>query len=209
LSDEANRGKNSVSQAFWILSAWLTSVAKNMPGAFTLEWRDGREEDLYGHRGYYYVFSDHTILSFLPEPAWCRHCEQIRLCEHLRDEAALRQELRECADPNSELSLRLAKSLAPGFAETWKQKLEVQLRHVTLRKMPPSCIHCGHRDIAYFVEDQWAPHPGTGEEVQFYCSGMCSTDFARRFYDVDCNPLILTEEEEAALREAVRQDRAY
>jgi len=180
-----------------------------MPGAYTLEWRDGRKEDLSGHRGYYYVFPDRSILSFLPDPAWCRHCKQIRLCEHLRDQEALRQELRELADPNSKRSLELAGGSTPGFAERWKQKLEVELRHATLRQMPPSCIHCGHRDVAYFTEGQWAPHPGTGEEVRFYCSGMCSTNFAVRFYDVDCNPLNITEEEKAELWEHVRLNRAF
>jgi len=104
-----------------------------MPGAYTLEWRDGRKEDLSGHRGYYYVFPDRTILSFLPDPAWCRYCKQIRLCEHLRDQEALRQELRELADPN----------------------------------------------------------------------------FAVRFYDVDCNPLNITEEDKAELWEHVRLNRAF
>ena len=63
----------------------------------------------------------------------------------------------------------------------------------------------GYDPVAYFTEGQWAPHPGTGEEVRFYCSGMCSTDFAVRFYDVDCNALNITEEEKAELWEAVRQ----
>jgi len=180
-----------------------------MPGAYTLEWRDGRKEDLFGHRGYYYVFPDDTILSFLPDPAWCHYCGQIRLCEHLRDQAALQQELGELADPSSKRSMEFAKLSTSGFAEIWKQKLDVQLRHAMLRKMPPSCIHCGHREVAYFVEGALAPHPGTGEEVRFYGSGMCSTNFAVKFYDVDCNPLNITEQEKARLWEEVRQNRAF
>jgi hypothetical protein len=180
-----------------------------MPGAFTLEWRDGRTEHLFGHRGYYYVLPDRTILSFLPDPAWCRHCKKIRLCEHLRGQESLQQELRDLADPNSKRSLELAIGSTPEFAETWKRKLEVELRLSTLRQMPPSCIYCGHRDVAYFIEGRWAPHPGTGEEVRFYGSGMCSTNFAVRFYDVDCNPLTITDEEKAELWEHVRQNRAY
>ena len=180
-----------------------------MPGAYTLEWRDGRKEDLFGHRGYYYVFPDRTVLSFLPDPAWCRHCGQIRLCEHLQKESTIRQELADLSDPNSKLSQELARFSRRGFSEVWKQKLEVTLRHAILRKLPPTCIHCGYRNVAYFIEDRWAPHPGTGEEVRFYSSGMCSTDFARKFYDVDCNPLVITEDQKAELWEVLRQNRAF
>lgn len=170
-----------------------------MPGVYTLESRDGREENLYGHRGYHYVFDDGTMLSFLPEPAWCRHCQQIRLCEHLHEPATIQQMLSELEDPGSKKSLELARSSDPLFAARWKQTLEAELRHATLRKLPPSCLHCGHRDVAYFLLGQWAPHPGTGEEVRFSISGMCSTDFAVKFYDIDGTPLQITEEERAAM----------
>lgn len=180
-----------------------------MPGYYTLEWRDGRKEDLYGHRGYYYVFSDRTILSFLPDPAWCRHCRQIRLCEHLREQAVIEQELRDLADPDSKRFSEIVRGMGPGFAVKWRHRLEVELRHAVLRTTPPSCLHCGHREVAYFVEDQWAPHPGTGDDVHFSNTGMCSTDFAKKFYDVDCNPLHLSESEKTELREAIRQNRAF
>ena len=180
-----------------------------MPGLYTLKWRDGREEELFGHRGYYYVFPDQTILSFLPEPAWCRFCGEIKLCEHLQTPATIQKELSDLADPTSKRSLELSRVSTVGFSQTWIETLKVSLRHAILRKMPPSCLHCGHREVVYFVEGQWAPHPGTGEEVRFYGSGMCSTDYAKKFYDVDCNLLNITDEEKEELWEAVRNNRAF
>ena len=178
-----------------------------MPGFYTLEWRDGRTEDLFGHRGYYYVLPDRRLVSFLPDPAWCRHCGAITLCEHLRQVAEIEQELTTLDDPNSERSLQLGRSPNPGFPETWRQVLLLQLRHAQLRELPPSCLTCGQRDVAYFPEGEWAPHPGTGEEVRFSFAGMCSTDFARKFYDVDGKLLDLSESEREALKQSIRQDK--
>ena len=178
-----------------------------MPGVCTLKWRDGREENLFGHRGYYYVLPDQTILSFLPDPAWCRHCDRITLCEHLQTPAAIQKQLSDLADPASKRSLELARMSTANFSETWIKKLQVGLQHATLRKLPPSCLECGYREVAYFIEGQWAPHPKTGEEVLFYFSGMCSTNYAKKFYDTDCNPLDITDEQKAALWDAVRHNK--
>lgn len=155
-----------------------------MPGLYTLKWRDGRQKDLFGHRGYYYVLPDHAILSFLPEPAWCRSCGEIRLCEHLQTPAAIQKELSDLTDPNSERSRELARISTVGFSETWIEKLRVSLRHAMLRKLPASCLYCGHREVAYFTEGQWAPHPGTGEEVYFGGSGMCGTGYAKKLVTI-------------------------
>ena len=153
------------------------------------------------------MFGDGTFLSFLPDPAWCHHCGRITLCEHLRDQATIRQELRDLDDRNSEYSKTLLKRVPSGFAERWRLKLEAELRHVYLRTLAPSCMHCSHRKVAYFAKDTWAPHPGTGEDVRFFCSGMCSTDFAKKFYDLECHPLQLTPDERGELWESVRQSR--
>jgi hypothetical protein len=175
-----------------------------MPGAYTLEWKDGRKENFFGHRGYYYVFPDRTLLSFLPAPAWCHACREIRLCEHFSDEASLRKELADLSDPTSARSQELAKSSSPHFPEVWKRKREVEFRHALARRLPPSCLHCGQRRVAFFTEGEWASHPGTGEDVRFCCSGMCSTNFAMKFYDVDGNLLKTSAEERAALLESIR-----
>jgi hypothetical protein len=99
----------------------------------------------------------------------------------------------------------VAKGSTPGFTEVWKYKREAQLRHVLARRLPPSCLHCGHRQVSFFTEGKWAPHPGTGEEVRFSCTGMCSTDFAMKFYDIDGNLLELSDKEINALRELNRK----
>jgi hypothetical protein len=105
-------------------------------------------------------------------------------------------------DPDSKDSQYLANS-SPGFADTWRQKLKNQLRLATQRKLPPSCLRCGMREVSYFKEGEWAPHPGTGEEVRFSCSGMCSTDFAVKFYNLDGELLPLSDDEKSNYLDAV------
>lgn len=180
-----------------------------MPGAYTLEWRDGRKVDIFGHRGYFYVFPDGQILSFLPTPAWCNSCKDVRLCEERREAASIEAELAELEDPESDRSMQIEKGFSAGFANVWKEELQFQLRHARVRNSRPSCLQCGQRSVTYFEEGVWAPHPETGEEVRFSCSGMCSTDFAMRFYDIDGNPLIVSDQEEAALRDKVIKDRLF
>jgi hypothetical protein len=175
-----------------------------MPAVYTIEWKDGRKETLFGPRGYYYVFSDRTVLSFLPVPAWCLKCRSVRLCERLHDEASIRQELADLDDPNSARSQELKKSLSKDFPQRWRRRKELELNQARSRRLPPSCIHCGNREIVYFTEGEWAPHPGTGEDVRFYIQGMCSTAFANKFYDLEGNPLELVAEELKALLDVVR-----
>lgn len=180
-----------------------------MPGTYTLEWKNGRKEKLFGHRGYYYVFPDRTLLSFPPVPAWCHQCGQIRLCENLEDEWQIRQELADLSDPASARVEEEARASSPVFSEAWKRRLVTVLQHVLARRLPPSCLYCGERQVSYFKEGEWAPHPGTGEEVRFYGSGMCSTDFAMKFYDIDGNLLNLSLEERRALFEAIQAEKDH
>ena len=166
-----------------------------MPGVYTLEWRDGRKQKFYGHRGYYYVFPNQILLSFLPSSAWCHKCKKITLCERLEQPETIRAELEELDDPKSTRSQQISKSRASNFPEHWRNKRELQLRHVTARKLPPSCLVCGSRQVSFFPDGEWAPHPETGEEVRLSCTGMCSTGFAMKFYDTEGQLLDLGNEE--------------
>lgn len=174
-----------------------------MPGFFTLEWRDGREEEHFGHRGYYYVLSETEILPFLPDPAWCRDCRKMTLCESAISSDAVRAELAEMDDPRSDISKQLARSEVPGFTERWRSKKELELKHAQSRNLAPSCMSCGGRDVFHFPDNEWVAHPETGEGVRLSGTGMCSTDFAMKFFDVDANPLDLDESERSRLLEIV------
>lgn len=140
-----------------------------------------------------------------PSPRGAATASRIRLCEQLRDRAAIEQELRDLEDPTSARSLSLGKGSPPDFPATWRQRVELELHQATRRTLPPSCLHCSQRDVAYFTVGQWAPHPGTGEEVLFRISGMCSTDFAVKFYDLEGTPLNITGEERAAMWKAAHK----
>jgi hypothetical protein len=175
-----------------------------MPGVFELEWRDGRKERTFGHRGYYYVFPDGKILSFLPEPGRCHQCRKVTLCERLEALDEIQKELAELEDPASERSKRIALSSNPRFPQEWKRSRKSFLKHALLRTLPPSCIVCSGRHVSYFSQE-WAVHPGTGEEVRLRCTGMCSTDFAMRFYDVEGNLLEPSDEERDRFEELIRK----
>jgi hypothetical protein len=157
----------------------------DMPAMYQLEWRNGRIDEIYGHRGYYYVFSDSEVLSFLPTPAWCNICGKITLCEKLESPEAIKSELDQLEEPESEIAKMLRRSSTPDFSDRWKRRREMDLLLVTQRTEPASCLTCGGRQVVHFIDDVWMPHPGTGEEVRFSCSGMCSTTFAMKFYDLE------------------------
>jgi len=175
-----------------------------MPGVYILEWRNGRKETIFGGRGYYYVFPNETLLSFPPVPSWCRHCERITLCEHLRAEDEIRHELTDLDIPTSAISQSVAKSPVTGFGGTWRKRLEVELQQAMIRRLLPSCLTCGQREVSYFKEREWSTHPKTGEEVLFHLSGMCSTSFAIKFYDVEGNLLDLSDEKRKILMDMVK-----
>jgi hypothetical protein len=170
-----------------------------MPGVFTLEWSDGRTEEIYGHRGYYYVFPDDTLLAFYPEPAWCYICGALTLCERLLPVAEIQAELDELKNPESTRSQELRKSSLPDFPEIWQHRRQLELRHAHARTLPASCLACGERQVSRLPDNEWAPHPATGERVRLYASGMCSTDYAMKFYDTDGTLLPLTEAERMRL----------
>jgi hypothetical protein len=184
-----------------------------MPAVYTLEWKDGRKQDLWGGGGYFYVFPDRTLRSFHPYDAWCHSCGQIRLCEHFKDEASIREEIAALSDPASALSRRVAtmRERSPGDLSSeavraaFKGPLETELRHLLRRKLAPSCLHCGQRRVSYFKKGDWAPHPGTGEEVRLYFSGIgipTSHYLAWKFYDIEGNFLDLSDEEKQNLLES-------
>lgn len=166
-----------------------------MPAAYELKYRDGRVEELWGHRGYYYVLGPETLLCFLPIPAWCSHCANIQLAEHLMKPEELEAELKQLHDPQSEWHRTrprppLQKDIA--FRESFFRN---QLTLWSKRTSQPRCMNCGEPRVSFFVEGKWSPHPHSGEEVLFSCVGMCSTDFAMRFYNPDGVELTLSEDQ--------------
>lgn len=173
-----------------------------MPGVYQLEWRNGRIETIYGHRGYYYVLDGLDgleILTFLPVPAWCHVCAKIPLCEKLESPEAIQADLDQLEDPESEMSRQLRRSSLSDFPARWKRRRTVELALVTKRTEPAMCLTCGERRVSHFTADAWMAHPGTGEEVRLSSSGMCSTGFAMKFYDPDGHPVDVDADEKKRL----------
>lgn len=170
-----------------------------MPGVYQLEWRNGQSETIYGHRGYYYVFDDSTVLSFLPVPAWCHSCGKIALCEKLDSPGDIKAELEQLNDPESEMSQQLRRSPVASFPEDWKHRREMDLLLATQRTEPASCLTCGGRRVSHFTADVWMTHPETGEEVRLTSPGMCSTGFAMKFYDLEGNLIDIGDKEKKRL----------
>lgn len=170
-----------------------------MPGVYQLEWRNGRIEKIFGHRGYYYVFDDSTVLSFLPVPAWCASCGEITLCERFESTEAIKSELNQLENPESQISILLQRSPVPDFLCLWKRRREMELLLFTQRIEPASCLTCGERQVTHFIDDVWMSHPGTGEEVRLTSTGMCSTDFAMRYYDLEGRLLEIDADEKKRL----------
>ena len=175
-----------------------------MPAVFKLEWKDGRFEEIAGHRGYYYVIDENSLLSFLPEPAWCRDCADIRLCEPNESVETIRSEIEELDDPDSERSKQVAKSLSKDFPDHWRERRVLELQLAEQRELPPSCLTCGGRNVIFIPEDDWISHPTGDGEIRLSVSGMCSTNFAMKFYDTEGNPLELTDRDRDRLLDIVR-----
>jgi hypothetical protein len=166
-----------------------------MSAAYTLEWRDGRKEVFLCGEGDFYVFPDRSIIPLDTVPAWCHVCREIKLCEQLDSETTLREEITNLSDPASAMWQAAAKGTWPGHPEVWKARCEKRLRHVLLRRLAASCLSCGQRQVSFFKQREWVPHPGTGQEVRLHCSGMCSGLIRTKYYDIDGNPLELSDEE--------------
>jgi hypothetical protein len=177
---------------------------------YTLEWRDGRTEQVeFLDGGYFYVLPDRTLVNFQPKPGWCHDCRKFTLCEWLRKEAVIRQELAEVIDPRSaRWQRRRFTSLSiEELISIDKDILEGELRHILARSLPPSCLSCGRRQVSFLQFGEWGLHPGTGEEFRL-CIGGWGTGISRarlRHYDADGQALELTDEEEAALHDSSRQ----
>lgn len=184
-----------------------------METGYTFEWRDGRTEEVhYVDRGYYYIFPDHTRMPIEAGPAWCHVCRKFTLCERLRTEADLRQEIAELSDPSSarwqSLNLRCQnmKEWSPNpfpieeLILIEKRILENQLRHVLIRTLPASCLSCGNRQVTFLKYGEWATHPETGQDFRVSIEGHgCGICRMSHFYDVDGHPLKLTDRERSAL----------
>lgn len=175
-----------------------------MPGVFKLEWKDGRFEEIFGHRGYYYVIDGSSLLSFLPEPAWCLDCGQIRLCEPTESVETIRSEIEELDDPDSERSKQVARGLSEDFPKRWRARRARELQIAELRKLAPSCLTCGNRNVIFIPENEWIAHPAGDGKIRLSMSGMCSTDFAMKFYDTEGNPLKLSDTDRQRLLDLVR-----
>ena len=57
-------------------------------------------------------------------------------------------------------------------------------------------MKCGKAEVTFFVSGEWSPHPKTGELIMFSAVGMCSTNFAMRFFNPEGEELTLTEIEQ-------------
>ena len=180
-----------------------------MPGVYRLSYRDGRSEDHFGHRGYFYVLSGEKLLAFYPNPVWCHTCKAITLGETLRSKADIEEELRQIEDPNSEWYRSQRRPPKEKDVSFWKKCLTDLLVLWEERQSPAKCLRCFQPTVSQFVYDKWTPHPETGEEILFECVGMCSTDFAMRFFSPDCIELPLSEEEHERLFERVSKERIF
>ena len=157
-----------------------------MPGWYTLLEKNGRKTDYYGSRGHYNVLDEHTFSSFLPVPAWCRTCAEIREVEGISPLSDLESQLKDL--DTSEYWK--GKTTLPAVKADLSRRIEWRKR----RALPPSCLTCGGRDIFCFPVGEWIPHPSSGELVCLSSSGMCSTAFAVDFFDVDGHRLAVSEE---------------
>jgi hypothetical protein len=175
-----------------------------MPGVYKLTYRDGREEELFGHDGYYYVLSGNRLLSFQPNPVWCHTCKAITLGETHPSKAEIEEELRQMDDPNSQWYQTQRRPPTPRDIAFWKEHLNDLLLLWQERASPPKCLTCFQPTVSNFVWNKWAPHPGTGEEVQYRCIGISSTNLAKRFFTPNCDELSLSAEQKSALWEKVR-----
>ncbi len=174
---------------------------------YTFEWRNGRKEQVeFLDHGYFYVLPDRTLVSFQPKPGWCHDCGKFTLCEWLRKEAVIREELAEMLNPRSARWQRRRFSPLPleKLISIEKDILEGELRHILVRSLPPSCLSCGRRQVSFLQFGEWGLHPGTGEEFRLCMEGWY-TGISRsrpRYYDTDGHALELTKDEEVALRDS-------
>jgi hypothetical protein len=197
--------RSDFGRRWWRGGSGEEKVDKEMPGVYRLTYRDGRKEEHFGHRGYYYVLSGNRLLAFLPDPVWCHTCKAITLGETHESKAEVEEELSQIDDPNSEwYRTRRREPLAEDIA-FFRRRLNNLLVLWQERTSAPKCLKCFHSTVSKFVWNKWAAHPGTGEEVLYQCVGMCSTDFAMRFFTVDCEELSLSEEKENAFGEMIRR----
>jgi hypothetical protein len=177
-----------------------------MPGVFELRYRDGRAEQLWGIRGFYYVLGADLLLCFLPTPAWCHNCAGHCHAEDLEDVETLKSKLKQLDDPQSEWYRTQPRPTADLVAHS-RQHYQNQLRLWEQRTSPPRCVNCGKTEVSFFVENEWSPHPHSAEEVRFVCIGMGSTSFAMKFFNPDGVELTLTPEERKHYLELINAGR--
>jgi hypothetical protein len=162
-------------------------IKEAMPGWFTLLEKNGRKTDYYGSRGHYYVLDEHTFSSFLPIPAWCRTCEEMREVEEISPLSELEKQL----DELDVSEYWKGKTTLPAVKAAKSRRVEWRKR----RTLPASCLTCGKRDIFTFPVGEWVAHPSSGELVCLSSTGMCSTAYAMDFFDVEGHRLIISEEQ--------------
>jgi hypothetical protein len=173
---------------------------------YTFEWRSGRKEEVeFLDCGYFYVLPDRALVNFQPKPGWCHDCRKFTLCEWLRKEAVIREELAEVRDQGSAIwqKRRFGPLSLEERISIEKDRLEGELRHILVRSLPPSCLSCGRRQVSFFKLGEWGLHPDTGEEFRLCVEGWGSgiSGARLRYYDVDGHELELKDEEEAALHD--------
>jgi hypothetical protein len=176
-----------------------------MPGYYTLKYRDGRSEEYFGHRGYYYVLSGGRLVSFNPDPVWCHTCKRVTLGEQVRTRAEVEEELRQIEDQNSEWYRAQRRAPRAEDVAAWKKLLNALVLLWDERTSPAKCMTCFQPTVSQFVWGKWQPHPGTGEEIFYECTGMCSTDFAMRFFTPNCEELSLSKAEEEKFFAMIRK----
>ncbi len=180
-----------------------------MATVYKLEYRDGRSEDLFAQRGFYYVLGSGALLSFDAIPAWCHECDSIVLAENLMTPELIQADLKDIDDPTSPFHQT---KIPPSSSDVafWRQHLANQKMLLELRKSPPRCMKCGKSRVSYFPF-HWAPHPATGEEVRCYGQGVGSqrhADPAIRFFSPDGEELVLSEFERANLLALIKNGKA-
>src|ERR1051325_6090971 len=127
-----------------------------MAGVYTINYRDGRSEQFWAPRDYYYVNGPDELLRMNTIPAWCRNCDNITISESLQTPNEIELEIKEYEDPNSSSVQRNFAKLPAEDLEHWLARLKRDLAHSLQRKTPPRCLTCGKPGVQYLPWRTWA-----------------------------------------------------